>query len=413
MPAKVLLRSGWQTVNIGDVAHSPRTLRAFQHAAPDAELVFWPRVLGEREREMFRRHFPDVQVVDGALDEAGRPDTAELAHAWDTADVLVHGSGPGPVCRADLRAWQRESERPSGFFGITVDPWEAPEPATLDEQAVMIDTLPESYLGAERDVFDHSAFMYCRDSLSARFLRRQNVASPVLGFGPDATLVHDRHDEDAASDVSAAYGLREGDFLCVLPRLRFTPYHRIPEKGVAARPENWRRDAVNALHTEADMLPLRAAITAWVRDGGGQVLICPEMIHEVEVGERYLAHGYPPDVQRHVHHLDRYWELTEAAAVYARAAGVLSAECHSPLLAAVCGTPALYLRQPTDTIKGQMYPDLGMPMVELERDGTPAVLSWLRELCERPDDLRADTVRAQQRARSLIEEMARSVAATV
>ncbi|MEX0882780.1 MAG: hypothetical protein WDZ72_04835, partial [Cyclobacteriaceae bacterium] len=35
-------------------------------------------------------------------------------------------------------------------------------------------------------------------------------------------------------------------------------------------------------------------------------------------------------------------------------------ECHSPILAAVKGTPAFYLRQPEDTIKGQMWYDIGL-----------------------------------------------------
>jgi len=39
---------------------------------------------------------------------------------------------------------------------------------------------------------------------------------------------------------------------------------------------------------------------------------------------------------------------------------VLSFECHSPIIAAANGTPAFYLRQPQDTIKGQMYYDLGL-----------------------------------------------------
>lgn len=37
---------------------------------------------------------------------------------------------------------------------------------------------------------------------------------------------------------------------------------------------------------------------------------------------------------------------------------VLSFECHSPIIALTNGTPAFYLRQPEDTIKGQMYYDL-------------------------------------------------------
>jgi hypothetical protein len=35
-------------------------------------------------------------------------------------------------------------------------------------------------------------------------------------------------------------------------------------------------------------------------------------------------------------------------------------ECHSPILAATVGRSAMYLRQSTDTWKGQMFPDLGL-----------------------------------------------------
>jgi hypothetical protein len=44
---------------------------------------------------------------------------------------------------------------------------------------------------------------------------------------------------------------------------------------------------------------------------------------------------------------------------YARAYTVLSFECHSPIIAAANGNPMFYLRQPEDSIKGQMYYDLG------------------------------------------------------
>ena len=55
-----------------------------------------------------------------------------------------------------------------------------------------------------------------------------------------------------------------------------------------------------------------------------------------------------------------YWLPDEAAAVYSQAFAVISFECHSPILSLVNGTPAFYLRQPEDTIKGQMYYDLGL-----------------------------------------------------
>ena len=35
-------------------------------------------------------------------------------------------------------------------------------------------------------------------------------------------------------------------------------------------------------------------------------------------------------------------------------------ECHSPIIACAHGTPGFYIRQPTDTIKGQMWYDIGL-----------------------------------------------------
>lgn len=48
-----------------------------------------------------------------------------------------------------------------------------------------------------------------------------------------------------------------------------------------------------------------------------------------------------------------------AASIYRKAFALLSFECHSPIIALANGTPAFYLRPRKDTIKGQMYYDLG------------------------------------------------------
>ena len=52
--------------------------------------------------------------------------------------------------------------------------------------------------------------------------------------------------------------------------------------------------------------------------------------------------------------------LGAAAAGDARAAAVASIEMHSPIMAIAAGTPAIHLRQPTDTRKGQMWRDVGL-----------------------------------------------------
>ena len=45
-------------------------------------------------------------------------------------------------------------------------------------------------------------------------------------------------------------------------------------------------------------------------------------------------------------------------------------ECHSPIISLVNGTPAIYVRQPSDTIKGQMYYDLELSDWIFEIDDT-------------------------------------------
>ena len=65
-------------------------------------------------------------------------------------------------------------------------------------------------------------------------------------------------------------------------------------------------------------------------------------------------------MQPHVRSLDRYWLTAEAASIYARAAAVVSMEQHSPIIAIGAGIPAILVRQPTDTRKGQMWRDIGL-----------------------------------------------------
>jgi hypothetical protein len=38
----ILLCSAWQTVNIRDIAHTPRELALFQEYLPEAEVTLWP-----------------------------------------------------------------------------------------------------------------------------------------------------------------------------------------------------------------------------------------------------------------------------------------------------------------------------------------------------------------------------------
>ena len=93
------------------------------------------------------------------------------------------------------------------------------------------------------------------------------------------------------------------------------------------------------------------------------------MTYQVEIMDELLINPLPGDVKPFV--IKRgYWLPDEAASVYAKAHTILSFECHSPIISAANGTPAFYLRQPTDTIKGQMYYDLGFNAWVFEIDDT-------------------------------------------
>ena len=68
------------------------------------------------------------------------------------------------------------------------------------------------------------------------------------------------------------------------------------------------------------------------------------------MAKQVLVDPLPKDVKKLVVWRDSYWLPDEAASVYAQAQAVVSVECHSPLIALRNGTPAFYVRQPTDTL---------------------------------------------------------------
>jgi hypothetical protein len=155
----------------------------------------------------------------------------------------------------------------------------------------------------------------------------------------------------------AENGLEPKKFICAVPRLRYTPYHTF-------RPTGWGAEKIktveetNEKYKEIDHAKLREAMVRWVRETGNKVLVCPEMTYEVDIMDELLIDPLPDDVKPFI--VKRgYWLPDEAASVYKHAHTVLSFECHSPIIALYNGTPAFYLRQPEDTIKGHMYYDLG------------------------------------------------------
>ncbi|ACQ81627.1 conserved hypothetical protein [Beutenbergia cavernae DSM 12333] len=409
-PRSVLLRSSWANVNIGDVAHSPGLITALHDADPDARITLWPVRLGEREEAMIRRANPGVTIARGDLDDSGVPTTPELAAAWDSADVMVHGSAASATLAPELAAWRKQTGRPYGYGGVTSDPLCPPGWGSLDSLRVMTQDLPATFLeDGPREILDGAEFLFARDSISLSFLRSQHVTPGVLEFGPDGTFAY-RHRDDAAADrFLADLGLAAGAFGCFVPRLRYTPYPDI--YGTERTRDFDRKYAINAGTVGLDLDTLAAAIATWVRSTGQRAVVVPEMSYEVELAQDDLLPRVPADVVEHVTVLGRYWPLEEASAVYARARAVVSMECHSPILASVHGTPTLYLRQPTDTVKGEMYADLGAPdvVVEIEPDGPEGAAAAVEALLEDEDAARATSSAMNTAAVGRLRDVARTI----
>lgn len=406
-PLHILLRSSWQTVNIGDIGHSPGVLTLLEKNFPGATISLWPEYVDRGVRPMLQRRFPALEIAEGTIDPStGLPTTPELARVIADADLLVHGSGPGIIVPHHIEDWIRLTNgKPYGIYAITVDPLGSgsaeqavpDEGDTIARQRELIAALSANHLPLRRRrLLESAAFVFCRDTLTLDYLRAQRVRQPRLEFAPDGAFGIDLRDDAAAAAFLEAHGLREGEFICVIPRLRFTPYHETHD--VPATPRDEGRAIVSARHREADMEKLRVMITRWVRSTGLKVLVCPEMTYQVKLGLDLVGDRLPEDVRDKVVWRPSYWLPDEACSTYARAHTVVSLDNHSPIFALTAGTPTIFVRQPSDTIKGQMWADVGLGdwYCEItETDGDT--------LAERLLSIHADRAAALERVRHIMD----------
>jgi polysaccharide pyruvyl transferase WcaK-like protein len=379
-PPRILLRGSWQSVNIGDIGHTPGALRLIERHFPEAEVTLWPGALEHGSREFLLKGFPRLRIASGSLKD-DRPTTPELTAAWAECDFMLHGSSAGFGARAQLAAWHRATGKPYGAFGVTTDPVSGfgsgrdPEGGTLAQIRTRIAGLPSTHLDEEtRGIIDRASFMFMRETLSRDYLKAQEVKPPILEFGPDAQFGMHLRDDARGDAYRKARGLEEGKFICVIPRLRYTPYYRIKNlKRVAADDV---KDAINDRTTERDHARLRDMIIAYVRNTGNKVMACAEMTYQVQMAKDVLVDPLPSEVKKNVVWRDSYWLPDEAASIYSKAQAVVSVECHSPIISLANGTPAFYVRQPTDTCKGQMYRDIGVDNWFFEIDETNGEQLW-------------------------------------
>jgi polysaccharide pyruvyl transferase WcaK-like protein len=375
---RILLRSSWQTINIGDIAHTPGMLALLERHLPAAEVTLWPNTLSEPVIAMLRARFPRLRLALAAADQEA---------AIQDCDFCLHGSGPGLVGAAQLRRWQATG-KPYGFGGVTLN---------------------DTELEKERELLAGARFVYCRDTLSLEALRASGIDGPRMEFAPDATFFLDLRNETPVESFLREHRLEAKQFACFVPRLRYTPYW---QEGRKVPPEQKaERQQVNETYREPDHAKMREAIVAWVREARLPALLCPEMTYQVELLKPLLWDPLPEDVRSRVVIRPGYWLTDEAASTYARAAAVVSFEMHSPIIALAAGTPAIHLRQPTDTRKGQMWRDVGLGdwIFEIEETRGEQIAARLLQLFQNPERTRSQVQKARQFAADRGQQMMQSV----
>jgi hypothetical protein len=393
---RILLRSSWQVVNIGDIAHTPGVLSLIEKHLPGVEVRLWASGdLTESVAAMEHKRFPKLKIVKGTIGADGKAANTELGEAVAWCDFLLHGSGPSLVAAKDVAAFVKHTGKPFGVYGITHG----------------------SFLsGNDKNILGQAKFAFFRDSISLAKAKADGVQCPVMEFGPDGAFACDLRNDSAAQAFLRANQLEEGKFVCCIPRLRYTPYWDI--RRTTMTDEQRRRSARNAAMAEHDHAPLREAIIAVVRETPMKVLICPEDESQMAVGREWIVDKLPAEIRTRVVWREKFWLTDEALSTYVRSAGLFGLEMHSPIMCIGNGVPAIVCRFNEQTSKGIMWRDIGLGewLFDFDQEDeikrlVPAVLAMVKE----PGAAKAKVAKAQgfvqRRQRETMEVVRRNLPA--
>lgn len=351
-PKRIVLQSAWDTVNIGDIGHTPGTLHILEQHLPQVQVTVWAMKLDERVTEMLKKRFPKVTFLQGNVLGKSMKD-AELQKAVKECDLFIRNSGMGQD--TTWTKYCRSLGRPYGMYGQSY-----------------FKTMVSGEKGAENmELLNNASFIYTRESRTLKILQEAGVKTPVLEFAPDGCFGIDVRDEERGLATMKKLGLEDKKFITVLLRTN-TP--KAP--GV----DDPRPEKLNPLHPTPKQVEddqrraagFRELITKWVQATGNKVLIAPETIKEMGHNKRLIFDPLPPEIQKQVVNLEYFWNADEAASIFARAHTVVCHEPHSPIIALANGTPIIHWFSEFHGLKCWMFEDIGLKEWLLEIDETPA-----------------------------------------
>ncbi|MCB1124447.1 MAG: polysaccharide pyruvyl transferase family protein, partial [Verrucomicrobiae bacterium] len=342
---RILLCSSWQTVNIGDIAHTPGFLTLMERYLPEVETTLWPRDIGQGVEQKLVDRFPNLKIVNSEADRL---------QAFEECDFFVHGSAAAVSAIAQIDQWTQETGKGFGSYGITFD----------DHQSWVLQPDTPEQLQTKVSVLNRAEFVFFRDSESMELAKKLGCTTPVVGFAPDAAFACDVRDDAKADAFLDANDLESGQFLCCIAKLRYAPYWQMKEN----YPVDPGKQQVNAQFKEQDNAPLLKAVKRVVNETDLKVLLCPEDMSEMAVNKEMIYDRLTAAEKKRVVWKEDYWLVGEAISTYRRCAGLFTLQMHSPIMCIGHGIPAIICRLEQQTSKGIMWKDIGLEEWKLEFD---------------------------------------------
>jgi len=385
-PRHILLRSGWQVENIGDIAHTPAMLALIEKYNPNTKVTFWPwyTYLPDNEVAMLKKRFPKLEIVQGAFDAQGKSSTPELEAAIASADFLLHNSGPATIAWADMMNFKKFTGKSFGVYGVSYGLYGTPETAILSD----------------------AAFVYFRDSVSLQKAKDAGVHAAIMGLSPDVAFAIDVLDDTKATAFLKENGLADQKFLCCIPKHRNTPTWLHTHKN---RPFDALKNERNQAMKEHDHQPMREAITQIARTTGLKILICHEDETQMAIGKEWILDKLPEDVKPKCVWLNRNWLTDEAISIYKRSAGMFSNEMHSPIMCIAQGIPAIVCRWQEQSTKGIMWKDIGLGEWLFDFDNEEEIKGFVPAVIEMANNPKLANAKAIKARKFVLEKLAKTM----
>jgi len=345
----VLLQCAWAVKNIGDIGHTPGTLRFLEQYLPEAKVILWAQKTNPQVDAMLMKRFPKLEIVKGSLKQK----EGAVQEAIARSDFFLRGPGMGQS--TDFMKYCNKVGKPWGLQGQSYFPDMVTGPGAEERIALL----------------SSAAFLYCRDSKTLQTLKDAGVKSPVLEFGPDGCFGIDVRDEEKAFARMKKHGLEEKKFITIQLRT-----HSPSSPGVDDR----RPQKLNPLHPTPENIAddtrrarvYQDLIKMWVKETGWKVVIAPEVNKEMEYNKKFIYDPLPDDLKQHVVNFDEFWNVDEACSFYKRAHTVICHEPHTPIMALTVGTPMMHTFSEFHSPKCWMFKDIGLEEWAPEFDSTPA-----------------------------------------